>query len=114
MIEIAKESLISLHEIPQRLPPRRSGRPVHMSTVYRWIQRGVRGVRLEAVRIGGILSTSREALQRFAEQLSGELDLPAVSSRSERQLREIQLDSVHRRLGIAPEEQAETEPGTKP
>lgn len=70
MIDIASESLIPLHEVPQRLPPRPSGRPIHMSTVYRWIQRGVRGTRLESIRIGGTTYTSIEALQRFADRQS--------------------------------------------
>ena len=70
MIEIAIKSLISLHEIPQRLLPRTSERPIQMSTVYRWIQRGVMGGRLEAIRIGGTTYTSLEALQRFGERLS--------------------------------------------
>ena len=41
-----------------------------MSACYRWVSRGVRGVRLDAIRIGGTLYTSLEALQRFADQLS--------------------------------------------
>lgn len=44
MIEINQEKLIPLSEVPKRLPPRPSGRRVHVSAVYRWVQRGVRGV----------------------------------------------------------------------
>jgi len=41
-----------------------------VSTIYRWAQRGIRGVKLETLRLGGGLVTSVEALQRFAERLS--------------------------------------------
>ena len=68
MIDLATEDLIPTLDIPLRLPPRTSGRRIHPSTVYRWIQRGVRGVRLEVIRIGGTTYTSVEALQRFADR----------------------------------------------
>jgi hypothetical protein len=38
---------------------------VHVATVHRWRLRGVRGVRLETIAIGGLRYTSREALERF-------------------------------------------------
>lgn len=67
MIDVMTESLVPLKEVPRLLPPRDGDRPIHISAVYRWVQRGVRGKRLESVRIGGTTYTSREALQRFAE-----------------------------------------------
>lgn len=70
MIEISEEHLLSLREASRRLPSARSGKSVHVSTLYRWTTRGVRGVRLETVRIGGTVFTSQEALQRFAAKLS--------------------------------------------
>lgn len=118
MIEISAEHLIPIRSVPHRLPPRDNGRCVHISAVYRWVQRGVRGVHLKAVRIGGVLYTSKEALQQFVEQLNRGLEPPRLTSRSDRQLRELQLDQVHRglqqRLGIKPEEQAETGPPAEP
>jgi len=42
--------------------------PVHRSVIQRWITRGVRGVVLETVLIGGIRWTSAEAIQRFIER----------------------------------------------
>lgn len=39
-----------------------------ISTLHRWINRGVGGVRLEAVRIGNQVITSRQAITRFIEQ----------------------------------------------
>ena len=66
MIEIESETLVPLREVSKLLPPRPNGKHVHISAIYRWVQRGIKGVRLEAIRIGGTAYTSREALQRFA------------------------------------------------
>lgn len=52
------EDLVSLTQVAQELD-------VHVSAPYRWLHRGVRGVRLESVRIGGKLLTSRQAVNRF-------------------------------------------------
>ena len=71
MIDISNEHLIPIREVPRKLPPRPTGRRVHISAVYRWLTRGIRGVCLESVRIGGSTYTSMEALQRFADQLNG-------------------------------------------
>lgn len=52
------------------LPLRRRGCKIHTSTVFRWVQQGLRGVRLEALRVGGTLCTSEAALKRFFAKLS--------------------------------------------
>jgi hypothetical protein len=70
MIDMASERLITLNEAARLRPPSRRGRPTHSSTVYRWISRGVRGQKLEAIRLGGTLYTSQEAMQRFARALT--------------------------------------------
>ena len=70
MIDISQETLLPIREVPRHLPPRPNGKRVHISAVYRWTQRGIRGAVLEAIRIGGSTYTSTEALQRFAERLS--------------------------------------------
>src|SRR5437016_5027474 len=61
------EPLIALAEVPAQrfMPRRRQGRKLNVATVYRWAQQGVRGVRLEVVRVGGTLCTSRAALLDF-------------------------------------------------
>lgn len=69
MIDISNEQLIPLRDVPRHLPLRPRG-PLHVSAVYRWILRGIRGVRLESIRIGGTAYTSLEALQRFGDRLS--------------------------------------------
>ena len=75
--------------------------------MFRWILRGLRAkdgfvVRLEAVKIGGRLCTSQEALQRFFDRLSGNqlvVTLPTITSRQ--RLRQIKAaEEELRRAGI--------------
>lgn len=56
--------LYSLDEIPNQLPTV-NGRRIHKHTPYRWASRGVAGVILDTVQVGGIRCTSETALQRF-------------------------------------------------
>lgn len=70
MIELRTETLIALRDAPKHLPARPGGKRLHISAIYRWITKGVAGIVLEAVRVGGTTYTSLEALQRFAERLS--------------------------------------------
>lgn len=78
MIDTAMENLVPLRDVPRCLPPRPSGKRLHISAVYRWTLRGVKGIRLETVKIGGTTYTSREAIQRFSERLSGADSVPDV------------------------------------
>jgi hypothetical protein len=71
MIDSTTETLISLTEAAKTVPRRRRGRKTHLSTLYRWATIGVRGIVLETLQCGGSRVTSREALQRFFETLSG-------------------------------------------
>jgi Protein of unknown function (DUF1580) len=65
------ETLLPPAEAAKELPRRRRGRKTHVSTLYRWMTSGCRGVVLESIQVGGTRCTSREALQRFFERLSG-------------------------------------------
>lgn len=60
MIDVQTEKLLTITETARTLP----GRP-NVTTIWRWRNRGVRGVRLETICIGGRRFTSREALARF-------------------------------------------------
>jgi hypothetical protein len=64
------ETLLSISQAARLLPPGREGKPVHPSTVLRWILAGSGGVRLEARRMGSRWVTSREALDRFSAALT--------------------------------------------
>jgi hypothetical protein len=67
------ETLITLAQAAA-LPwiPRRRGRSgrLHVSTMWRWALKGIRGIKLEVVKVGGTLCTSAEALQRFFDRLA--------------------------------------------
>lgn len=85
MIDVEREKLIPLAEVPALLPPGRSGRRVHVSAVFRWVQKGLKGIRLEAVQLAGRRVTSREALSRFFQALSagaGLTDAAAAKTRT--------------------------------
>jgi hypothetical protein len=69
-IVLASESVFPLAESPRHVPARRGGKRLHQSTAFRWAKHGLRGVRLETIRVGGTLCTSAEALQRFFDALS--------------------------------------------
>ncbi len=69
-IDILGEKLVSFRQIAASLPTRRRNRPIAVSTIYRWRRPGLRGVRLDAVRIGGAWHTSWEAFARFCEQMT--------------------------------------------
>jgi hypothetical protein len=66
---------MKLGRVNRHLPHGVRDKPVHPATVYRWATRGVRAadgsvVRLETLRVGGVLHTSMEALQEFCERLT--------------------------------------------
>ena len=74
------DDIVKLSEAPGILPRGAKGRKVHVSTIWRWSSRGIRGIKLATVRVGGMIFTSREALRNFFDQLNNsetlELDKP--------------------------------------
>ncbi len=58
------EEILSLSEATATVP-RINGRRPHTSTLWRWCRKGCRGTRLEYIRVGSKIATSREALDRF-------------------------------------------------
>lgn len=76
MIDLSNENVVSLTEAAKRLPVRRAGKRPHVATLYRWAGRGLRGVKLETIQVGGTMCTSTEALQRFFDQLSPSTGVP--------------------------------------
>ncbi len=77
MIDIRTDEVITLREAAKMLPKRRRGRKPHVATLHRWASRGLRGIKLETIQIGGTLCTSPKAMQEFFERLTkGELDDP--------------------------------------
>jgi Protein of unknown function (DUF1580) len=70
MIDYENETVFPLTEAPAQVPLRRGGKKINLATVYRWSTRGIRGVVLETIQIGGTRCTSAQALQRFFDRLS--------------------------------------------
>lgn len=71
MIDPLSEDTFPLSAIGRRLPRLRRNRPIHPSTGWRWAERGLKGIRLETIKIGGVTCTSAEALRRFFAALTG-------------------------------------------
>jgi hypothetical protein len=71
VIDPTIEHPIPLRDVP-KLPWLRgvvAGRKLAFSTLFRWCTRGLHGVKLESIRIGGVLCTSEQALKRFFQAL---------------------------------------------
>lgn len=81
-IDIHSDELLTFRDLAKALPPRRQGRPIHLSTIHRWRSRGLRGIKLEAVRIGGAWHTSWEAFARFCRALTDDQTISADTSRN--------------------------------
>ena len=73
-IDPNKEILLSLAEAAKDLQPINNKRPA-ISTLWRWCRKGIRGVKLDYVRVGRNIATSNEALGRFFVALA-EADEP--------------------------------------
>ncbi len=66
-VKLWNETPITLADVAHHLPKRR-GRTIHYSTVFRWATKGVRGRVLQSMLIGGIRYTTVEALERFLNE----------------------------------------------
>ena len=83
-IDITREQPITFKRLVRELSERSGDRPLHKSTPMRWHARGLRGIKLEAVRIGGTWYTTLEAFARFSQRLTAlaEGENVTVSTRS--------------------------------
>lgn len=86
-LDLQREACISLAEVPSLLP-RKRGKKVHYSTVYRWVTKGTRGRILESWTIGGVRYTSVEALNRFFETTTIVANVSRVDDAIERYLQQ--------------------------
>ena len=112
MIDIPEEQLIPLAEVPKLLPARPSGRRLHVSAVYRWVSRGVGGVRLEAIKIGGTKYASVQAIQRFGERRSSPIAEWRDSVKSRSKSRRKQIDTAARRVRAVLDNKDKVDPST--
>lgn len=106
-IDLRNETALSLADAARAVPPIDGKRP-HVSTLWRWCRKGVRGVRLEYVRLGHRIVTTEEAIARFAHRLadadadpqSYRSNTPAGASRSSR-ARGIEIERAEAQLAEA-------------
>ena len=106
-IDVFNETVVRLSEATKRLPKSSCGSNMHVCTLYRWAQAGLRRhdgqvVWLETIKVGGATCTSLEALQRFFERLSRPTPAPIPPRKTDRQReREIQqAEEECERLGL--------------
>ena len=94
MSDVNCEKLIRLADVPT-LPWMPDGKP-HLSTVYRWVTRGVRGRRLRTARVGNSVVTS----ERWVMEFAGLLDAPTAPVPTTRQ-RQRAVSQAERELAEA-------------
>ena len=61
--------LLTLSEAAQRLP-RVHHKRIHVSTLWRWCRKGLRGIRLEYVKVGRKIMVTPQGLERFFNALA--------------------------------------------
>jgi len=71
---IPVDRLIAFRDVPSLdfIPLRRGGSKLNTATLYRWAIKGVKGIKLRAVRVGGQFATRQDWLHQFFEQLGDE------------------------------------------
>ena len=96
--DLEAETVVSLSDATKHLPRRRRGKRPHLATLYRWSTNGVRGVKLEVIRVGSTLCTSLEALQRFCDRCTtGDPDTPVATTKE----RKREIDRSEKELAEA-------------
>ena len=83
---------LTLSQAAKTLP----GRP-HLSTLHRWRQRGVRGIKLQTALVGGRRYTTRAWLDEFIDAITAAADGDARAVRSSRR-RERDIAAAEREL----------------
>jgi hypothetical protein len=80
MIDVLRDQLLGITAAARLLP----GRP-HCGTIMRWVQKGLGGERLEAVKVGGKWYTTREALNDFIARTTASAGGQTASTRHQPQ-----------------------------
>ena len=71
------EVLIPLQDLPEHLP-KRKGKKLSIPTIYRWVQYGLAGVKLETYYHAGIRCSSMEAIKRFDAKVTAAMNSPGT------------------------------------
>jgi len=88
------EHMISMAEAARSLPRR-----PHVSTLYRWHRRGVRGIKLQTWLVGGRRYTTPDALEKFVVATTAAADGETPPTRTPRQ-RDRAIHQAERDLGL--------------
>lgn len=67
---------VPVQEVPKLLPKQANGKTVHLSTIYRWLSRGRRGVRLPSFLVGGRRYVNAQDLFDWIDRLTYEAAPP--------------------------------------
>lgn len=103
-IDIHTEELLELNKVPADLE-HRTGKRLNVATIYRWASRGIAGIQLETILVGGNRFTSAQALNRFFTQSTlakqGKLSKATTEGiRRAKAIRQKQVEHRAKRLGI--------------
>ena len=74
MGDILPKDLITLTEATCHIPGRNAGKRIGLQAVHRWANRGLRGVKLRTMMVGGHRMTTLQWLREFLAAING---LPA-------------------------------------
>jgi hypothetical protein len=95
MLDLSSETAIAVNKSPAQIP----GRP-HVSTVWRWVLTGVRGIKLETFVVGCQRFTTKQAIERFIAATTARANGEPLPTRTPRQ-RERAIDAAERELSKA-------------
>jgi len=93
--DLLSENRVSMTQLARQMG-------VTIPTIWRWRQRGIRGIKLETFLIGGRRFTTTEAHRRFVEATTAAADGPArpTTARTSRQ-RQRAIEEAERALDAA-------------
>ena len=92
----AFSDFLTPREVSRRLP-HRNGKRIHASTIFRWMSRGCKGVRLQHWRIGRNIYTSEMALMKFFAELADAANQPPTAAAPKRRPRRRSNGAVRQR-----------------
>ena len=84
-----REAAIPIGKSSRHFP----GKRPHISTIYRWLERGVRGVKLESFCVGSRRYVTQEAIELFIQRTTAAgpySQAPSASTVSKQRQREIE------------------------
>lgn len=88
MIDIVADELITLGQLAKKLPPIQGARP-NQSTIWRWVHKGIRGIRLDTVAVGGRTCTTWDAYLAWATAIADRGPIPSILPASPRKAKRV-------------------------